>query len=127
MSNNLESQIIEVEERFRQAMLHNDIPVLDELIAPNLLFTSHIGQLVSKEDDLAFHRAEMLRLKVFEPSQQHIQIHPDFAVVSVLMHLIGTYDGTPVEQNLRYTRVWSIAPDGSLQIVAGHMSEIQPA
>ncbi len=126
MSGNLQAQIIEVEERLRQAMLHDDIRVLDELIAPELLFTSHFGQLVSKEDDLAFHGTGILRLKELEPSQRLIQLHPGFAVVSVLMHLVGTYEGAPIDQRIRYTRVWSISPSGSMQIIAGHMSEVQP-
>jgi hypothetical protein len=126
MSSEIQTQVIEVEERLRQAMLHHDVQALDELIAPELLFTGHLGQLVTKEDDLAFHRAAILNLTVIEPSQQHIQIHPTFAVVSVLMHLVGIYEGTPIDQNMRYTRIWSIAPNGSLQIIAGHMSEIKP-
>ena len=124
MNTNLQAQIMEVEERLRQAMLHDDIGVLEELISPEILFTNHVGQLVSKTEDLAFHRAGILRLKTMEPSQQHIQLHQNFIVVSVLMHLVGTYEGTPVDQRIRYTRVWAIAPNGSIQIIAGHMSEI---
>jgi hypothetical protein len=127
MTNNLQTQVIEVEERLRQAMLHSDVHVLDELIAPELIFTSHLGQLVTKEDDLAFHRAGLLRLKELEPSEQHIQPHPNFAVVSVLMHLVGTYEGIHIEQNIRYTRIWSIYPNGSLQLIAGHSSAVPPA
>ncbi len=124
MSSELRARIVDVEERLRQAMLHSDIRVLDELVAPELLFTSHYGQLVSKEEDLALHRAGLLRLKELEPTQQHIQLHKDFVVVSVLMHLVGAYQGAPIDQNIRYTRVWSTFPDGSMRIVAGHMSEI---
>src|SRR5258706_12255591 len=98
MSSPLEAQIIEAEERFRQAQRHSDVRVLDELIAPELHFTSHLGQVVTKADDLAFHQAHVLRLTALEPSEQHIQIHPGFAVVSVLMHLLGTYEGTPIDQ-----------------------------
>ena len=125
MSSELQDQIMEAEERLRQAMLHHDLGALDELIAPDLLFTGHTGQLVTKEDDLAFHRAAVLNLKEIEPSQQHIQLHPGFAVVSVLMHLVGVFEGTPIEQNMRYTRVWSIPPNGSPQVIAGHMSEVK--
>jgi ketosteroid isomerase-like protein len=120
------TQILEVEERLRRAMLHNDIPVLDELIAPELLFTDHMGQRATKEDDLAFHRAGTLQVTRIEPSEQQIQMHPDFAVVSVLMHLTGFYAGASIDQRIRYTRVWAISSTGSLQIVAGHMSEIRP-
>lgn len=126
MDHPLQSQIIEVEERLRQAMLHHDVSVLDQLISPDLLFTSHYGQLISKEDDLAFHRAGILNLKEAEPSQQQIRLYSDFAIVSVLMHLVGTYEGTPVDQQIRYTRIWLILPDGSIQLIAGHMSEVPP-
>ena len=118
-------QILEAEEHFRQAMLQNDVSVLNELIAPDLLFTGINGQLATKADDLAAHQARLLQLTTIEPVQQTIQLHPGFAVVSALMHLVGTYEGTPIDQHLRYTRVWVLEPDGSVQITAGHMSEVQ--
>ena len=125
MANNLEAQVIEAEERLRQAMMNNDVGALDELIAPDLLFTGHLSQLASKADDLAAHRARLLRLEKIEPSEWHIQVHSDFAVVSVLMHLVGTFAGDPIDQRMRYTRVWTVSPNGSLQISAGHMCELK--
>lgn len=125
MSDTLRARVIEAEERLRQAMMTNDVRVLDALISPDLYFTGHLGQIASKADDLAAHQARLLRATAIEPSEQHIQLYPGFAVVSVLMHLVGSYDGTPIDQRLRYTRVWLIAPDGSMQIVAGHMSEVR--
>ena len=107
-------------------MLHNDLQALDELIAPELLFTGLNGQLATKEDDLASHRANLLQLMEIEPFQQQVQIYSDFAIVSALMHLVGSYAGEPIDQQIRYTRVWVVRPDGSMQIVAGHMSEVQP-
>lgn len=127
MNSILQDQIIEAEERFRQAQLNSDIRLLDELIAPELFFTGHLGQIVRKEDDLAFHRAGVLRLKVLEPVEQHIQPHPGFAVVSVLMHLVGTYEDAPIDQHMRYTRVWAVSGDGALRVIAGHMSEVKAA
>ena len=124
MNNLNHSRILEVEERFRQAMLQNDRQVLDELISPDLLFTGLNGQLVSKEEDLASHQAGLLRPTIFETIQQDIQMHPEFAVVSALMHLVGSYAGQSIDQHLRYTRVWALNGDGSLQITAGHMSEV---
>lgn len=125
MNGDLESRVIQAEERLRQAMLTNDVAVLDELIAPDLLFTGHLGQLASKADDLAAHRARLLRAEIMEPSERRIQLHPNFAVVSVLMRLIGSYAGEPIDQYMRYTRIWAIGANGSLQIVAGHMSEMK--
>ncbi len=117
-----QAQIVEAEERLRQAMLGSDVNVLDELIAPELIFTTHLGQRIGKQDDLAFHRSGALRLKEFAASQQQIQLNNGFAVVSVLMRLRGTYESKPIDLSIRYTRVWSISPSGSMQVVAGHAS-----
>ena len=125
MSSIAEDAVIRAEELLRQAQLHNDVRMLDELISPDLLFTGHLGQLATKGDDLAAHEARLLRLTEAEPVERHIQLHPEFAVVSVLMHLVGTYDGAPIDQYMRCTRVWSKSPAGGLQITAGHMSEVQ--
>jgi hypothetical protein len=42
------------------------------------------------------------------------------------MHIVGSYDGTAVEQDIRFTRVWAISTAGSIQIIAGHTSAISP-
>ena len=111
----------------RQAQLHNDVAALDELLAPDLLFTGHLGQLASKADDLAAHRARLLRLTEARVVERHLQLHPSFAVVSTLLQLVGHYDGQPIDQQMRYTRVWAVTGVGALQVVAGHMSAVPPA
>ena len=116
------AQIIEAEERLRQAMLCSDVNVLNELISPELIFTTHLGQRIGKHDDLAFHKSGALQLKEFVASQQKIQLNNGFAVVSVLMHLLGMYESKPIDFSIRYTRIWLISPNGSLQVVAGHAS-----
>jgi Domain of unknown function (DUF4440) len=126
MNDNLQSQIIELEEQLRQAMLHSNVAELDNLIAPELLFTNHLGQIFSKQEDLDAHRSGKFKFTEITPSDRHIQINPGFTVVSVLMHIVGSYDGTPVEQDIRFTRVWAISTADSIQIIAGHTSAISP-
>jgi Domain of unknown function (DUF4440) len=121
-----QAQIIELEERLRQAMLHSDVVELDALIAPELLFTNHLGQIFSKQEDLDAHRYGKFKFTEITPSDRQIQLNDGFAVVSVLMHILGSYEGTPVEQNIRFTRVWAISTSGSIQIIAGHTSAIPP-
>jgi ketosteroid isomerase-like protein len=125
MSLDIQALVLDAEERLRVAQMHNDVDVLDELIAPDLLFTGHLGQMATKADDLAAHRARLLRLTESTPVERQIQLHPTFAVVSVLLHLVGTYDGAAIDQHMRYTRVWAVTADGALRLVAGHMSEVQ--
>jgi hypothetical protein len=121
------STIVEAEERLRQAMLHSDVRVLDELIAPELIFTTHLGQLIGKADDLAFHRSGALKLTSLTASQQHILLQDRIGVVSVLMHLLGSYEGASLDQKIRYTRVWRLPAVGPARVVAGHASVLSPS
>lgn len=121
-----QSQIIELEERLRQAMLRSDLVELDALVAPELLFTNHLGQVVSKRADLDAHRSGQFKFTELTPSERQIQINHGFAIVSVLMHISGSYEDTPVEQDIRFTRVWAVSTGGSIQIIAGHASAIVP-
>jgi hypothetical protein len=127
MNNNPHVAIVDVEERLRQAMLKSDVTALDELIAPELIFTNHFGQLVTKQDDLAIHRSGALKLQALVPSEQHIHIHNGCAVVSVLMHLVGSYESAPIDLSIRYTRIWTIPKNGSMQIIAVHAGIVSVA
>jgi ketosteroid isomerase-like protein len=119
-----QESISALEECLRQAMLTADVAALDELIAPELLFTSHLGQRITKQQDLAMHRSGILKLTALDPTDQQMQLSDRYAVVSVCMHLLGTYDGAVVDQQIRYTRVWAISPAGTWQVVAGHASAL---
>ena len=121
---NTQAQIAELEERLRLAMLHSDVVELDTLIAPELIFTSYLGQRISKQQNLELHRSVVLKLTELIPSEQHIQCYEGFSIVSVQMHLLGRYQDTAVDEYIRYTRIWSDSSDGPLQIVAGHASII---
>lgn len=79
-----EQQIIDVEERLRLAMLSSDVEALDELISADVIFTSHLGQVVSKQDDLAFHRAGVFKFQTIKPSERKIKFIEGLAIVSVL-------------------------------------------
>ncbi len=56
-----QAKVVQLEERLRQAMLDSDVAELDTLIAPELIFTNHLGQLIGKQEDLAIHRSGALK------------------------------------------------------------------
>ncbi len=122
MTIHTERQIVELEEQLRQAMVAADVTTLESLIAPELLFTNYLGHLVSKQADLEMHRSGVLQLRELTSADRQIQCHEGFSVVSVKMHLLGSYDGTLIDQQMRFTRVWATSSAGSLQIIAGHAS-----
>ncbi|MGD0442962.1 MAG: nuclear transport factor 2 family protein [Edaphobacter sp.] len=120
MNRTVETQIVDAEERLRTAMLSSDVSALDELLASELIFTNHLGQLLGKENDLAAYRSGMLKVKELKPSEQHIRLTGDVAIVSVRMQLSGTYDDNPANGDFRFTRVWALSPDKAWHVVAAH-------
>ena len=121
MDRTMETQILEAEEQLRVAMLRSDVPALDRLLAPELIFTNHLGQVLGKKDDLEVHQSGLLRIVELVPSERHLQLFDKIAVVSVRVCLSGMYDGCPADGDFRFTRVWAAAPDrDSWHIVAAH-------
>ena len=123
MLNLREEDIVKAEERLRLAMLNSDVNSLDQLVSADLLFTTHFGQLLGKQQDLQAHQSGALRFHHLEPSEMHIQMHNSFAIVSVRMQVAGEYLAQPFSEALRYTRVWAKRKDG-LCVVGGHISAI---
>ncbi|NJK75882.1 MAG: nuclear transport factor 2 family protein [Microcoleus sp. SU_5_6] len=124
MNQTIETQIIDAEERLRQAMLASDVNVLNELIAPDIIITSHLGELLKKQDDLAAHESGLFKINELIPSDRHIQIHGEVAIVSVKMQVSGSYNGSPANGNFRYTRVWAVSASGNWHIIAAHISMV---
>lgn len=120
MQSPLETQIVEVEEQLRTAMLGSDVDALDELLAPDLLFTNHLGQLSGKDDDLAAYRSGVLKIAGLDPSEQQVLVLGEAAVVSVRMQISGTYQDAPANGDFRFTRVWARSQRQRWQIVAAH-------
>jgi ketosteroid isomerase-like protein len=120
MHSPLQVQIVEAENQLRTAMLRSDVAALDELLALDLIFTNHLGQLLGKDGDLAAYRSGVLKVVSLEPSEQHVRALGDVAVVSVRMHLLGTYEGAPANGDFRFTRVWARSQQERWQIIAAH-------
>ena len=120
MNQTAEAQILDAEDRLRAAMLSSDVGALDALLAPDLIFTNHLGQLLGKENDLAAHRSGVLKVKELRPSEQHVRFSAGVAIVSVRMQLLGTYNGEPANGDFRFTRVWALSGEKTWHVVAAH-------
>ena len=115
-----EAHIVEAEERLRVAMLNANLAVIDQMLAPDLILTSHTGQVLGKEEDMAAHRSGLLSISKLEPTEQQIRRRGETAIVSVRVQLAGAYDGKPMSGDFRFTRVWALSPQKTWQVVAAH-------
>lgn len=124
MNETVETQIINAEERLRQAMLGSDVKVLNELLAPDIIITSHLGELLRKQDDLAAHESGLIKIEELIPSEQQIRLHGEVAIVSVRMQLSGSYQGSPANGDFRFTRVWAMSSRKTWHIIVAHIGRV---
>ncbi len=90
-------------------MLQSDVHVLDELLGPKLIFTNHLGKIMTKKDDLEAHQSGMLSIEVLTLTELQVQVIGEVAIVTAQAHLVGSYAGNKSEADFRFTRVWAFS------------------
>jgi len=115
-------QILEIEERLKIAMLQSDVSVLNELLADDLIFTNHLGHLMTKQDDLDAHKSNTLKINEITLTEQQIKIDSGLAIVIVKARIVGSFNGKQSENDFRFTRVWSKSVNKTWQVIVGHSS-----
>jgi hypothetical protein len=126
MLESIERQIEAAEEELRLAMLASDVESLDALISPSLIFTTHFGSIISKQDDLEIHRSGALKFQAIEPSERKVLILNGLAYVSVRVRLSGAFSGSSFQDDVRFSRVWQLSQNNAWQVVAGQATVVQP-
>lgn len=117
------SRVGQYEEKLRSAMVEGDVESLDSLLADELVFVNHFGQFLTKQDDLAAYRSEILKFSNIEIRAQVIKLLGDGAVTSTKAFLQGTVGEQEINHEMSYSRVWK-EQNGILQVVAGHCSAV---
>lgn len=116
-----------LEDRLKTAMLHSDVAELDDLLASDLIFTNHIGQIMTKQDDLNTHKSGLLTIEKLDLYDQLIKFSQNIAIVSACAHIRGNFGGKTSESTLRFTRIWQETSPDKWQIVAAHSSAVPEA
>ena len=111
------------ERALRRAQLDGDAVALEALLDDELRLAGPDGAIYHKEDDLEAYRRALIEVTQLDPSEEHIQLFGDIAVVSVRMEMRGTFQGASFAGPFRYTRVWRAHAEG-WRVVAGHVSAV---
>lgn len=115
----MSSEILKLEEQLRLAMCNSDLPTLDSLLSEQLIFTNHLGQVISKSDDMNSHRNKIFVIDSILLSDSNVINLGNCAVVTAQAYISGSYNGEPASGKFRFTRVWANAGDG-WKVVSGH-------
>ncbi|CAM2164528.1 nuclear transport factor 2 family protein [Burkholderia cenocepacia] len=111
------------ETALRAAMLANDVEALDALLDDDLVFTVPTGQVISKEDDLAAHRARLLRLDTLDVIEMRASAVDEMILTTTRAALAGRFDGAAFTGTFAYTRLWRRS-GAHWRVVAGHASQV---
>lgn len=117
-----QARVIEYEEMLRSAMLSNNIELLEELLSDELIFVNHLGQWLSKEEDINVHRSKSLDIAGMEVLEQEVKLFQELAVTVTKVALNGALaTGESIGGEYSYTRVWKDV-EGKLKVVSCHSS-----
>jgi hypothetical protein len=100
------------EQMLLQAIKENNINVLDKLLHSDLLFVNPLGQVVTKEMDMANYMSGQVTIEQVEASEQTVHLIDNTAVVTVKVKLKGKYLGHILDESFQYLRVWIQQQDG---------------
>ena len=114
--------ILVLENRLKMAMLDSDVSALDTLLAEDLIFTNHLGQIMTKQDDLNAHKSGAVRIQTIEQTEQRIKLLGDISIISVQSQIFGEFGGVQSDLALRFTRIWQKTGNDNWQVIAAHSS-----
>ena len=112
-------EIESLEQQIYEAMHNGDTDVIGRVIADDMLFTAHNGEVFTKEMDIQAYKTGIIKINSVIPSQQVIKVLNDTTVaVSVLLEISGVFNGQPSSGKFRFMRVW-LKKENNWQAVVG--------
>ncbi|ODS84968.1 MAG: hypothetical protein ABS46_02365 [Cytophagaceae bacterium SCN 52-12] len=115
--------VVEAENKLFSAQLVSNADILDQLLHDDLIAVSPTGEIVTKEMDLASHRAKTMIIEDASTIIDDIKITGDTALSIATMTAKGKVMGTPLEGKFRYFRVWKRF-DGTLKVIGASFMQL---
>jgi ketosteroid isomerase-like protein len=113
-----------LEQQIYDAMRNGDVSVIERLIADDMLFTAHTGQIFTKEMDIQAYKSGIIKVDSVIPGEQIIKVINDTTVaVSVLLEISGVFGGQPASGKFRFLRIW-LKNGNSWQAVVGQSTMV---
>jgi ketosteroid isomerase-like protein len=121
-------EIDHLEDVWRDAILKQNIPAMDALLADDYMAITASGTLQTKEQALANMRAGKLHLTSLDISDRKVRFYGTTALVTSLAEVQGANADGDLSGTFRYTRVYARDARGEWKIVSFEASRIpEPA
>jgi ketosteroid isomerase-like protein len=113
-----------LEDKWRNAVLKNDVAALDSLMAEDYVGIRSNGTLETKEQALDRYRKGEWHVNSMDMSERKVRFYGRTAVVTSVVQTTGTNDEGPLDGMYRYTRVYVRDARGNYTIVNFEASRI---
>jgi ketosteroid isomerase-like protein len=119
-----QDEVLQAEKAWATALLKGDVPALDRLLAPDLLFTHANGVVEDKRVLLGNIKSGALKYEVVEHEEITVKPYKDAAVLHCRIRLGGVAGGKPFSVYVVMTHVW--INEGGLWKLAAHHATLIP-
>jgi len=125
-SHAVHKQIESLEMAWRQAVVENNIPAMDHLLADDYVGITANGTIEDKTQAIAQRKAGTVRITMLNLDDLRIRLYGDIAVVTSIADLQGVNGQSDISGKYRYTRVYNRRL-GEWKIVSFEASRIHDA
>ena len=122
-SNSPASEVLEVFDKLRNAMLSNDAETLRTHVAAGYRGTDAGGRIHDRDEYLVAYGRDGVTLTTFEVSDLHTESWAETVLVSGQVDLRGAYQDQQFEHRSRFLDVYR-RRDGSWELVASSVTDI---
>lgn len=120
-------EIDQLEDRWRDAVLHRNAQVMDGLLADDYIAITANGSLQSKEQTLNNLRSGSLHFSAISISDRKVRFYGQTALVTSRAEVTGSASDGGLTGSFRYTRVYVRDAHGVWKIVSFEVSRISGA
>jgi hypothetical protein len=115
------AELTRLEQLWNDAYVHGNVKPLEQLLADDLIVTMTDMSVLSKAQSIGLLRSGRLKFPRYETSDIRIRVYGDAAVVTGRLQRTRTVNGTNVDDDWRFTKVY-VRRSGKWQVVAWHAS-----
>jgi len=112
------TDLIELENRFNEALVRTDVGAIEDIEANDLVFTDAAGMVTSKADEIRSMRSGEVKFESIKMTDTRVKDFGSVGVVTGSLLEKAHYKNTDISGTYRFTDVWA-KRDGKWQHVAG--------
>ena len=119
------THLIELENRFNEALVRADLKTVEDIEADDLIFTDSSGMVTTKSDELQSMRSGDVKFESIKMDNTRVQEFGNLAVVTGSLVEKAQYKSTDISGTYRFTDVWA-RRNGKWVHVAGQETLVPP-